>query len=443
MDVIIIGAGMAGLAAARELSHHGIQSLVLEARDRIGGRVYTVFDANVKSPIELGAEFVHGRPPETFSLANDAGIEIVETEGYSWYLTDRGELRPTGDEVPGSDEDEWDSIAKYADRNDDLSLDQYLNLPESSAIPSKEKEWLRRYVAGFHAADLDKAGVQGLVKTQRAEKSIEGEHAFRLPDGYINLAEYFKVKVKEAGVKLLLNNTVTEIFWRRGRVDVTVGTPDGGKSYSADKVILTLPAGVLKREPGSADYVRFEPEIAGKRQILDKIEIGAASRIVMAFKTKWWIQILAKIDKRRSKLGFLFAQNIPISVWWSSEPLEAPLLTGWVGGKKSIYFSELDDESFKKLAFESLSQIFSTDVELVEGELVAAHYHNWQADPLSYGAYTYLAVGGANAPDELSKPIANTLYFAGEATNLEGHWGTVHGAISSGVRAAREILDDI
>jgi monoamine oxidase len=441
MDVIIIGAGVAGLSATHELSQNGIQPTILEARNRIGGRIYTEFDAHVNAPIELGAEFVHGRPPETFSLARAAGIAIVETAGNSWYLTASGELRPTANEVPGSEEDAWDLIAKYADRNGDISLEGYLDLPESSAISTHEKEWLSRYVAGFHAAELAKAGIHGLVKTQRAEESIEGGRAFRLSHGYISLAEYLKAQVEGAGVKLLLNNTVTRISWKPGRVVVTTGTPDGKRIYTADKLVITLPVGVLKSTHGSDHYVQFEPEVTEKRGILERIEMGAASRIVMAFKTKWWMDILAKIDQKRSKLGFLFAQNVPISVWWSSEPMDAPLLTGWVGGKKPMDFSGMDDPSFEKLAIESLARIFASDPARIKEDLIAAHYHNWQTDPLSFGAYTYLRVGGARAPAELAKTIQNTLYFAGEATNYDGHWGTVHGAISSGIRAAKEIMN--
>jgi monoamine oxidase len=440
MDVIVIGAGMAGLAAARELSENGIKTLVLEARDRVGGRIFTEFSDFGNIPIELGAEFVHGRPAETFSIAKEAGVEIVETAGNSWYLNGKRELVPAGDEPPGKDDKTWQSISKYANDHEDETLERFLGQPESSDISVHEKEWLHRFVAGFHAAEADKAGIKGLVKTSEAEESIDGNRAFRLPTGYQALPDYLKEKAQANGVKLLLNQRVTEIAWEDGKVLISANTPDGPKQYKANKSIITLPVGVLKSSPGSMSYVRFLPELAEKRRILEKIEMGAASRIVFSFTSKWWIDRLAKIDPRRSKLGFLFARHVPISVWWSSEPLEGALLTGWVGGKKAIETSHLNARAFEKLAIGSLAEIFGIEVPFIKQQLESAHYHNWSADPYACGAYTYLRDGGVDAPLQLSATVHDTLFFAGEATNYDGHWGTVHGAISSGIRAAREIL---
>ena len=438
MDVIIIGAGMAGLAAARELSENGIKPIVLEARNRIGGRVFTEFTGSSSTPVELGAEFVHGRPVETFSIAKEAGVKIVQTAGNSWYLNENRELVPAGDEPPGNDDETWNLISKYAKGHDDESFESFLS--ESSDISIGEKEWLRRFVAGFHAAEFDKAGIKGLVKTEEAEKAIDGDRAFRLPNGYVILAEDLKGKAEQNGVKLLLNQQVTAVQWENANVFISTNTPEGPNAYRASKLIITLPVGVLKSPPESASYVRFVPELFEKQLALEKIEMGAANRIVLAFKSKWWIDHLAKVDRKRSELGFLFAQHVPIAVWWSSEPLDGALLTGWAGGKKAIELSKLGARAFETIAVESLAEIFRVGVPYIEQQLISAHYHNWEMDPFSCGAYTYLGVGGVDAPAELAKSIQNTLYFAGEATNYDGHWGTVHGAIASGKRAAREII---
>jgi monoamine oxidase len=373
-------------------------------------------------------------------MAEEAGIKIVETAGNSWYLNEKRELVPAGGEPPGNDDSTWELISRYAKSHDDESFAGFLSRPESSDISVHEKEWLRRFVAGFHAAELEKAGIKALVKTSEAEEAIDGDRASRLPAGYQSLPEYLKAKSEENGVKLLLKQHVTEVEWKNRNVVASADTPDGPKQYEANKLIVTLPVGVLKSSPDSTSYVRFIPELVEKQRVLDKIEMGAASRIVLAFKSKWWIEHLAKIDEKRSRLGFLFAQHVPISVWWSSEPFEGALLTGWTGGKKSIEASNLDAREFEKLTVASLAEIFRVEVPYIERHLISSHYHNWQRDPLSCGAYTYLGVDGVNAPSDLALPIENTLYFAGEATNYDGHWGTVHGAISTGIRAAREIL---
>src|SRR5947209_12858820 len=127
MDVIVVGAGISGLAAARELSAAGVETTVLEARDRVGGRIHTIYDKRTSAPIELGAEFVHGDPPEILTLAKIAGLEVVETEGDSWYLNQHGELAPSSDEPPGSDDELWEIAEKYIKAGrPDLSFDDFL-----------------------------------------------------------------------------------------------------------------------------------------------------------------------------------------------------------------------------------------------------------------------------------------------------------------------------
>src|SRR6478609_9318871 len=135
MDVIIVGAGISGLAAARELSAAGAETTVIEARDRIGGRIHTIYDERVAAPIELGAEFVHGDPPEILEFAKLAGLEVVETEGDSWYLNQRGDLAPSSEEPPGSDDRLWEIAEKYVKAGrPDLSFNDFLHLTETAEI---------------------------------------------------------------------------------------------------------------------------------------------------------------------------------------------------------------------------------------------------------------------------------------------------------------------
>lgn len=443
MGVIIIGAGIAGLAAADELIKAGIKPLVIEARDRIGGRIYTLRDDKSSAPIELGAEFVHGRPPQIFQTAEGAGIEIVETGGNFWYLTRDGRLAPTDDEPPGSEENVWDRIKKYTRKvPGDISLEHFLQLPESSSIHSENREWLRNYVAGFHAAEIDKVGIKSLVKTLKAEEAIEGERAFRIPAGYDRLADHLYVSAKNGGATFMLKTRVKLVNWGRRSVDVSVETEAGNETIYSKATIVTLPLGVLRSSPDSAGYVRFVPELKEKRAALKKIEMGAARRIVCVFKNKWWIDLLATVNKDKAKLGFLFAHDVPISVWWSSEPLGAPLMTGWAGGRKAFELSKLSSDQVIEAGLTSLCKIFNIGRSRIEDEMLASYTHDWQNDPFSLGAYTYLGVDGVGAPRELAARIGKTLYFAGEATCYEGHWGTVHGAIASGIRAAREVISD-
>ena len=155
------------------------------------------------------------------------------------------------------------------------------------------------------------------------------------------------------------------------------------------------------------------------------------------FKKKWWND---QLDNKGPTLGFLMAQDVPLPVWWSSEPMKEPILTGWTGGLNAMELAKLGNEAVIDAAVDSLSRIFRLDRSDIENEIVAVHTYDWLHDPFTLGAYTYPGVGGVDAQRDLAASIEDTLYFAGEATSYEGHWGTVHGAIASGIRAAREVI---
>lgn len=442
MSVIIIGAGIAGLTAALELSSVGVETIVLEARDRVGGRINTIYDKRISAPIELGAEFVHGDPPEILRLARSASVEIVETAGNSWYLNEQGILAPAGDEPPGSDDALWDFADAYVSSGKpDITFDEFLHSATTAAkISDREKEWAKRFVSGFHAAEPNKAGIFGLVKTQNAEDAINGITSHRIPKGYSQLPQFLHRESEKKGAKYFFDNIVTSVGWGKKPIGVNARSTDGEEFYyEASAVIVTLPVGVLKASPENQAYVSFSPEIDEKRDVLANIEMGDARRVVLAFKEKWWIEALKKIDPNKAVMGFLFGHDMPVSVWWSSDPLDAPILTGWVGGPKAIEMEKLEDEQFIDISVTSLSRIFDIGESALESQLITGFTYSWKSDPFSCGAYTYMGVGGADAPKQLGEPIDRRLYFAGEATS-NGHWGTVHGAIASGLRAAKEII---
>ena len=444
MTVIVIGAGIAGLSAASDLAVAGLETIVLEARDRIGGRIYTIYDDSVGVPVELGAEFVHGNPREILDLAKSAGLEAVETKGHSWYLNNVGGLAPSGDEPPGSGDGLWEIARAYtASRRPDISFHDFLRLPETAQVADQEKEWAKRFISGFHAAEPQKAGIYGLVETQEAEESIGGFTSHRIPRGYSELARFLKEQSQEHGAKFLFDNVVTSIEWGRQPIGITTRSAEAQDFfYEAEAVVITLPVSILKKKPASPGCVMFSPAISQTLTAIDKIEMGYVRRVTLAFKEKWWVDALKKIDPRKSHLGFLFGQNVPVSVWWTAEPSAAALLTGWVGGPKAIEMGNLTDDQFIDLAVTSLSRVFQGGESALESQFIRGFTYNWNEDPYSAGSYSYPGVGGSNSPAHLAKPLNDRLYFAGEATNT-GHWGTVHGAIQSGRRAARQIISGL
>ncbi len=183
--MIVVGAGAAGLAAASELAESGLSVVMLEARDRIGGRIFTLQDSRLQFPIELGAEFIHGRPPEIWDLLRKHKVPITEVDGDNWCVRD-GRLSPCDffSEVD-------DILQRMDDRAPDESFRSFLQrcCPEASA---EAKQHALSYVMGFNAADPAQVGVHWLVKEMRAEEKIDGERAFRARNGYSALLEIFR-----------------------------------------------------------------------------------------------------------------------------------------------------------------------------------------------------------------------------------------------------------
>jgi monoamine oxidase len=427
-EVIIIGAGAAGLAAARHLSQAGIKPLMIEARNRIGGRVDTILENGVA--VELGAEFIHGAPPEIFDIVREAGLKTLPTSWSPWHFTPETGLEPADASDRAGDEKIWQKLDKYVDQGSpDISLAKFL---DNEGIAGEGRQKIEGYVGGFHAAPADKIGVRSLVKTERAADKINSDHAFRLPNGYHQVIEYLWREAEKNGAQIRLNSAVNTVKWGENGVEIVAG-PEA-EVFRAWAAIITLPVSLLK-----AGSVTFEPPIAAKQTALEKIEMGPALRVIFHFKSKWWNKILEKVKPLSQPLGFLYAPQETIQVWWSNEPAEPALLTGWAGGPRAQKLGNLEREAVVANEIKTLARIFSVEPEFIREQILSASYHDWLHDPLSLGSYTYMAVDGADAPEKLAEPLENTLFFAGEATNFEGHWGTVHGAIASGYRAAREV----
>jgi phytoene dehydrogenase-like protein len=204
-DVIVVGAGAAGISAAVALARQGLSVTVIEARARIGGRIFTLRDSKYRAPVELGAEFIHGRPPEILKLLKLHNVEIREVAGRNWCVSD-GRVGPCDF---FSDVDKI--LKKMDDRKPDRSFLDFLHdcCPDSPNSPQMQeaKRWATGYVSGFNAADPALVGVHWLVKGMRAEEKIEGDHAFRAARGYSDLVEIFQEQLDDCGVLVQTNTS--------------------------------------------------------------------------------------------------------------------------------------------------------------------------------------------------------------------------------------------
>jgi len=419
-EVLIIGAGMAGLTAARALAESGVRVLVLEAQDRIGGRIYTQHIGD--EAIELGAEFIHGRSPELWALIEEAGLETYERGGAQICFDDSG-LNACSAELF----DLFDPLEKLENfTGPDLTFAEYL---DREAIPAEDRPSTISYVEGFNAADHRQISAASLGAQQKAEESIEGDSSYRLRDGYDQLPAYLAKRIAEYKGSIRLATPVRELRWQPNHVEAITDTG----TFTAQRAIITLPLGVL--QSGS---VTITPQPANIFEAASRLRMGNAFRFTLLFREPFWKNLTHPTTI--ADLSFLFSFTEMPPVWWTPHPEPSNTITGWVGGPRSAKLANLSPDDLAMQACTSLAKIFSLEPAQIQSQLLSIHTHNWRDDPYSLGAYSYVASGGLDAPLQMSEPVANTLFFAGEHTDTTGHWGTVHAAMRSGLRAAAQIL---
>jgi monoamine oxidase len=409
-DVAVVGAGAAGLTAARGLAEAGLRVVLLEAAARVGGRVHTVRLAGSDLPVEAGAEFVHGRPLEMTALAEEAGLTLFEREG-KFYSFEKGRLG--GSEWEDSAFDVLDKLPEEGDR----PFSEFL---AKQTLPEKIAKRVTDYVEGFNAADARVIGTAALRKQQRAEEAIEGERVFRIREGYDRVPLFLLDRFLAAGGHAHLNTAVTAVAWKRGEALVRTANAEMA-AVRARRVVIALPLGVLK-----AGSVAISPMPEAAAEAIAKLAMGSATRITLVFRERFW-------EDAAPGLSFLFAAGEAVPVWWSASPEGSPTLTGWIGGPRAAEGPA--GEALRDAGMATLGKIFGRDD--LDSLLVDWQSHDWGRDPLSLGAYSYAPAGAVGASDVLAQPFEDTLYFAGEHTDTTGQWGTVHAAMRSGMRVVR------
>lgn len=424
LDVAVVGAGVAGLAAARELARRGLRVAVFEARDRIGGRVFTHHDEQVPVPIELGAEFIHGEAPETRRILDAAGLLALDVCG-EHRRAERGRLRPA--------RRYWEAIDRVLQRIDldgaDESFSDFLARRPGGRSLARDRTAAREFVQGFHAADLDEIGTLSLAPGDGERPSESAAHVGRVLQGYGGLARFLA-----GGLDIRLETCVSAIAWEPGRAELTLRDAAGRTSrVEAGAAVVTLPLGVLQAAADEAGGCRFDPEPPGLRKAVDRLAMGSVTRLAVRFRELPWGSLPGA-----GRLSFLHVRGGPFNVWWTAHPLRFPLAVAWSGGPPSAALAGKKPEDVAASAFRSLAGQTGISRRRIEARVEGFWIHDWSADPFARGAYSYARVGGSNAAKTLAKPVAGTLFFAGEATDTGGRTGTVEGAIATGLRAARQ-----
>ncbi len=426
-DVLVLGAGIAGLTAARQLAAAGLRVHVVEARNRVGGRIFS-YSAG-QEVVELGAEFIHGKPPILWNLINEAGLETYELGGKD-FCWEHGVLQECGDDF--RTDFRWMEALKDWDR-EDCSFAEYLDIAQ---VPEASRNRLIGFVEGFNAADHRVIGVAALAKQQAIEDATEGARMFHVRGGYAQVPEFLAHQIEHLGGTISMVTRATAIRWKQGSVEVECVRDGEAKTYRASAVVIALPLGVLQ-----LGALKISPSPQRAMRLLSQIRVGHARRTVLLFRGKFWTDTAARPGANGlDELSFLHASSELFPVWWTKFPEPSAALIAWNGGPRADAIVGRSSEELQGEAIRELARIFAVDSARLGDLLVQAESHEWQQDSLAMGAYSYLPSGALHVPDALSDPIESTLFFAGEHTDTTGNWGTVHGAMESGLRAAHQIL---
>ena len=428
-DVAVIGAGAAGLAAAADLCAAGRSVVVLEARDRIGGRIYTHSDPGTPIPIELGPEFIHGDSPEISALIRKGGgYSLISSDDHWTYQN--GELSQREDFF-----DEARKLMKQVKRyKQDLSVAEFLQRSEGKHATAEVCARIRLMVQGFDAADPARASIRAIAKEWTGD-SIGTAPQSRPMGGYATLLKALVDALDRERAQLKLQTIVRTVSWEEGAVRIDVDSMHGPAELSARCAIVTLPISILQLPPDDPGSVRFDPVLKSKLAPLSRLALGPVIKAVLRFRTPFWDHL----DKGRYREAtFFHSPGQAFPTFWTTLPQRTSLLTAWTGGPNAERFANADTNTIVAEALKSLKALFGERVDAAD-ELEAAFVHHWQRDPYARGAYSYELVGAGNARSQLAKPLANTLFFAGEATDVEEST-TVTGALRSGSRAAKEAM---
>ena len=360
-DVVIIGAGAAGLAAARSLHERNIDFLIFEARDRVGGRAYTVRSQDGTFPIELGGEFIHGAARSTRELMREIGEVALPTDADALTLR-HGQLEPTSDR--------WEPAERIFRRVDlegrDQSVADFLASLPRGTLSADDDASVRLLVEGFDAALLEDASIIGIAKEWRSGVNDTSHRPRRIRTDHAP-------SCADCRETALLAHDGYASGWSPQRVHLDAACDGDAVRIEARRAIITLPIGVLQRHTAF-----FSPALpAGKRAAIDAIAMGPVIKVALEFRTPFWREIE---NGRFSNAGFFMAPAAQLRTIWTRAPDPAPVLMGWAGGGAA---QRLHDRSIDPIqaAIETTATLFpSVDIQ---AELCNAYFHDWQADPFA------------------------------------------------------------
>jgi monoamine oxidase len=427
-DVIVIGAGAAGVFAMRELVRAGHTAICVEARNRIGGRIFTRRSL-ARHPIELGAEFVHGPDNIIHQLSREYGLTLVPHvgEAYSWF---DGQLIPDS-QLPRPPQQLLRELRRLAERfrrtgGGAAPLSVLLGTPECAEILARSavtRRYIEQLIKNDHSVEPTVLTLEGWL-----EPDVTGFEAnFHVDEGYSALLHR---AIEAAGLDIRLNRPVHRIEWEPGSVIVFARN----LALRSRAVLVTLPLGVLQQ----GDVIFDEPLPSSKIEAIQALHAGKAFKMVTSFRSlhrgkSFWPEGMA-----------FLTSALDSQLHWPTSLRrrrgKRHLLTHLVGGDAADRFGHHPDPP--QAIINQLVHMFGN--ERIRDLFVRAEWRVWHDEPYSRSGYS--ALPDETVPDareSLGLPVADTLFFAGEAVGVKdkpGNVASVHGAIESGIQAARDVI---
>ncbi|MFI9784202.1 flavin monoamine oxidase family protein [Kitasatospora sp. NPDC051984] len=426
LDTIVVGAGIAGLTAARLLHAAGQRVIVLEARDRVGGRMWT--DRTAGFSVDRGASWIHGLTNNPLTgIVAELGLETVEFTVGSFQaggrpIADHDESRKLFDEAATeqwlADVETADALFQQAiaESGDDESY--HVATERTLAETGWDAERADRVRVFFRHRTEEQCGadIEQVAAHALDEDAIDGEEVI-FPGGYDAIPRAFA-----EGLDIRLGTTVTAVT--RSATGVRVDTEDG--PFEAAQVIVTVPLGVLK-----AGTIAFAPALpAAVAGPIARLGMGAFNKVFLRFPERFWPDGVYAI-RQHGRPG------VPWHSWYDVSAVSGePMLLTFAGGDFARELEAMTDEEIVASVVGALRGIHGDAVPDPVGHWIT----RWASDPLALGSYSYVAVGSSHDDhDAMAEPVDGVLHFAGEATY--GHEpATVHGALLSGHRAAERVL---